>query len=407
MSDTATDTETPHYGEPPRDASEILKRAKALAPWLREQSDRIEQNRRLPGDVVEALRDTGVFRMAFPASWGGPDLTSPEQTEVVEALAYGDPSAGWCAMIGMDTGIYASYLDEATAKEMFADQDQITAGLILPAGKAERVPGGYRLTGRWRFGSGVTHAEWVIGGALVYRDGEKEPSPTGGPAHWRQFFMPHEQVEIIDTWTTTGLAGSGSCDYTVRDLFVPEARSFRLSEPLSRKGPQSLPDAVLRNMPGVPLGLARAALDHFREAASQRTIPGSGERWSDNYRMQFALGELEMRYKSIRHAVYGHLDRQWERLSSVEDLDDLAPDERVEGSLIRLHAFREARAIVTRVYDLLASSAIYRPNPVDRWLRDATTMCQHIVTQDPFIQSAGAHLLGGRPEFPYSLGIVD
>ncbi|WP_100445906.1 acyl-CoA dehydrogenase family protein [Glycomyces xiaoerkulensis] len=397
----------PSYPEPPKDAGEILERSRKIAPWLREQSERIEQGRRLPDDVVAALKDTGVFRMAFPSSWDGPGLDSYQQTEVVEALSYGDPSAGWCAMIGMDSGIYSGYLEESAAREMFADMDQVTAGLILPAGRAERVEGGFRLTGRWRFGSGVTHAEWVVGGALVHRDGEPEPGPTGGPKHWRLMYMPADQVEIVDTWDTTGLAGSGSCDYLVDDLFVPAERTFSFSSPRSADGPIGAPDAVVRNMPGVPLGMMRAALDHFRDLALSKTIPISGQRWADTYRMQKALGEMEMEYAAVRHAVYNQLRTQWERLEQVGEFAELTHHERIEGPLLRLYAFRTAREVITRIYDLLASSAIYRPNPVDRWLRDITTMCQHIVVQDPIIQSAGAFLLGAEPEFPYILGIVD
>ena len=396
----------PTHREPPAGSEEILDRARKLAPWLREQSDRIEAARRLPADVVEALRDTGVFRMAFPRDWGGPELNSYEQTEVIEAISYGDTSAGWCAMIGMDTGIYARYLDEAVARDLFADMDQITAGLILPAGRAERADGGYRLTGRWRFGSGVTHADWVVGGALVHRDGKPEPGPTGGPVHWRLLLMPAEQVEVVDTWTTTGLAGSGSCDYRVEDLFVPEERTFRFAEP-RMTGPMSQPDTVTRNMPGVPLGMMRAALDYFRDLTTTRTIPVRGDRWADTYRMQHALGEMEMQYSTVRHAVYGQLDAQWRLLEQVGGLDRFSPHERIEGPLLRVGAFRTARDVITRIYDLAASASIYRPNPIDRWMRDITTMCQHIVTQDLVLQSAGAHLLDTEPEFPYIVGIVE
>src|SRR4051794_2363078 len=143
---------------PPETGAEILGRARALAPLLRERSEEIERARRLPDDVVELLRATGVFRMGFGRDWGGPELTSAEQTEVVEALAYGDTSAGWCAMIGMDTGLYANFLDRSVAAEMFPSLDMITAGLLFPVGRAEKVAGGYRLSGRWQFGSGITHA---------------------------------------------------------------------------------------------------------------------------------------------------------------------------------------------------------------------------------------------------------
>ncbi|WP_100445896.1 acyl-CoA dehydrogenase family protein [Glycomyces xiaoerkulensis] len=392
---------------PADSAAEIIGRAERLAPWLRERSDDIEAGRRLPTDVVEAVRDTGVFGMAFPTSWGGPELTSSEQTRVIEALSYGDTSVGWCAMIGMDSGIYAGYLPEDAARSMFPRQDEITAGLIFPAGKAERVEGGYRLTGHWKFGSGVTHCDWVTAGAFVHRDGEPEPSPAGAERHWRMLMVPPSQVEVIDTWHTTGLAGSGSCDYKIHDVFVPAEHTFSFGEPLSRSGPLSQPDAFVRNMPGVPLGAARAALDHFRRIARDRVIPATGARWSDEHRIQTSLAECEMDFQAARHAVYGSLEAHWGRLGDDRTLDDLTDDERIATMLPRLNAFRAARRIITRLYDMLATGAIYQPNPMDRWLRDITTMCQHIVVQDHIVQSAGAYLLGGTPQFPFSLGIVE
>ncbi|WP_035739233.1 acyl-CoA dehydrogenase family protein [Glycomyces arizonensis] len=392
---------------PPLTAEEIIKRAEDLQPWLRERSDDIEAGRRLSGEVVEALRDTGVFGMAFPTAWGGPELTSSEQTRVIEALSYGDTSAGWCAMIGMDSGIYAGYLDEDTARGMFPAQNEITAGLIFPSGRADRVEGGYRLTGRWKFGSGITHCDWVSAGAFVYRSGEPEPSPAGAERHWRMFILPPTEVTVLDTWHTTGLSGSGSCDYEVQGVFVPESHTFSFGVPRSRSGPLSLPDAFVRNMPGVPLGTARAALDHFRAIARERTIAATGGRWADDYRIQLTLAECEMEFQAARHAVYGSLDEHWSRLATAASLDDLTDDQRIATMLPRVNSFRAARRIISRLYDLLATGAIYRPNPMDRWLRDITTMCQHIVVQDQIVQSAGAYLLGGDPQFPFSLGIVE
>lgn len=386
-------------GGAPQTAAQILARAQAVAPLLRARSEEIEQNRRLPADVVELLRGTGVFRMGFSRRWGGPELSSAEQTEVVEALSYGDASAGWCAMIGMDTGLYASFLDEADVKEMFPSLDMITAGLLFPVGRAEIVPGGYRLTGRWQFGSGITHSDWVVSGAFLYRDGTPYPSEADHDS--RLFLVPRAQVDVVDTWHTTGLAGSGSCDYTITNVFVPEGRSIVFSAVRSGSGPLAQPEVHMRNMPGVPLGVARAALDYARQVILDRG-------WSESWRMQVGLAECEADFFAARVGVYAALRRQWEALSAGADTDapGLTPQEVAALPLSRLHAFRTARSIVTRLYDLLQTASIYRSSPLDRWLRDTTTMCQHIVAQDRILQTAGAHLLGARPEFPLALGIT-
>ncbi len=390
---------------PASTAVEILARAKALAPTLRERAAQIESERRLPTDVVEMLRDTGVFRMGFDRTRGGPELNSMRQTEVIEALSYGDAGAGWCAMIGSDSGLYARFLEESVAKEMFDDLDMVTAGLLFPTGRAEMVPGGYRLTGRWQFGSGVTHADWVVSGAFLYRDGRPEPGPDGDPHDSRLFFVSRADVEVIDTWHSTGLAGSGSCDYTITDVFVPEERTLTFATVRNGEGPLSQPEVHMRNMPGVPLGVARAALDHAREIASTRVSPVTGA-MADDYRTQVTIADCEADYAATRHAVYAAMRRQHDVLAAGGTLADLTPDERAALPLSRRHAFRTARSIVSRLYDLLQTGAIYRRSPMDRWLRDTNTMCQHVVAQDRILQSAGAHLLGGKPSFALSLGIT-
>lgn len=390
---------------PVSSAAEILARAKAIAPMLRERAADIERERRLPPDVVEMLRGTGVFRMGFDRNWGGPELNSVEQTEVIEALSYGDAGAGWCAMIGSDSGLYARFLDEPVAKEMFSSLDMTTAGLLFPVGRAELVPGGYRLTGRWQFGSGITHADWVVSGAFIYRDGQPEPGPDGDPHDSMLFFVPRADVEVIDTWHSTGLAGSGSCDYTITDVFVPENRTASSASVRSGEGPLAHPEVYMRNMPGVPLGVARAALDHAREIASTRVSPVAGA-MADDYRTQVAIADCEADFAATRHAVYAALRRQHEVLAAGGTLDDLTPEERAALPLSRRHAFHTARSIVSRLYDLLQTGSIYQRSPMDRWLRDTNTMCQHVVAQDRILQSAGAYLLGGTPSFALSLGIT-
>jgi alkylation response protein AidB-like acyl-CoA dehydrogenase len=402
-----TMTPTP-VAEVPRTATEILARAKVLAPVLRERSAEIEQARRLPADVVDMIRDAGVFGMCFGRDWGGAELTSMEQTEVVEALSYGDASAAWCGVIGANTGIYSAFLDQDVAREMFPGPDTIVAGLLQPSGRAEKVPGGYRLTGRWPFGSGIAHADWVTSGAFIYSGGKPCPSPDGSDPHdSRQFMVPRAQVEVIDNWHTTGLCGSGSSDYTITDVFVPEEHTYSFDTVRGRSGPLAQPDAFTRSMCGVPLGVARAALDHAREVALTRVDRMTGVAWADSYRVQVTLAECEADFNATRNGVYGSMRRQWEVLAAGGTLDDLTPDERAASPLSWVHAFRTSRSIVNRLYDLLQTWSINRSSPMDRWLRDTTTMCQHLTAQDRILQSAGAYLVGGKPEFGICLGIVE
>ncbi|MER6046711.1 acyl-CoA dehydrogenase family protein [Streptomyces sp. NPDC001793] len=376
------------------DAQEILERARKAAPVLRERAEEIEQNRQLPRDVVEILRDTGVFRMAAPASWGGPEMTSVQQTEVIEAIATGDASAAWCAMIGSDSGIFSGYLDDTVARALFPRLDTITAGFVNPTGRAERAPGGFRVSGKWHFGSGMTHSDLLLAGCVVHRDGAPEAAPDGDGVHWRIVIARREDFTVHDSWYTTGLAGSGSCDYSTEDLFVPEEHAFSLLEPRRAGTLHAGPDAILRTMPGVPLGVARAALDHVRDLAATRTDKATGTPWSAHYRFTTAIAEAEADLAAARYAVYTSLAEQWARLERGEQP---TPDERVATALARYKAFEVARSIVNRLYTLVGGSAIYRKrSPMDRWLRDVSTMSQHVDAGVQNLKAAGELLLGGQ-----------
>ncbi|WIM95004.1 acyl-CoA dehydrogenase family protein [Actinoplanes oblitus] len=401
-----TTTQVP-VTSPPQTAAEILDRAKALAPVLRERAAEIERARTLPADVVELLRGTGVFRMCFGEERGGPGLTSMEQTQVVEALAYGDASAAWCAVIGANGGIYSRFLDQGVARGMFSSIDMVVAGLLQPSGRAERVPGGYRLSGRWSFGSGVNHSDWVMSGAFVFQDGQPYASPDGSNPHEsRQFLVPRSDVDVLDNWETTGLCGSGSSDYTMTDVYVPEEHTLTFDTVKGTPGPLAQPDSFTRTMCGVPLGVARAALDHARETALKRFDRMTGTAWADTFRVQVTLAECEAEYNAARAGIYAAMTRQWEVLSAGGTLDDLTRWERAACPLSWVHAFRTSRRIVDRLYDLLQAWSINRSSPMDRWLRDTTTLCQHLIAHDRILQSAGAYLLDSKPEFGICLGIV-
>lgn len=393
-----------HQSVIPSTPKGILEAAEAVAPELRERAVEIEHARRLPPDMVDKLRAAGIFSMGFSSEFGGPDLSSSEQMRVLEALSYGDTSVGWCAMVGMDSGLYSSYLKASAVREIFPSPHMVTSGLIDPAGRAERVHGGYRLSGLWSFGSGITHADWVSAGAFTYTNGEREL--VNGAPNWRIMLVPPSEVELIDTWHTTGLAGSGSLDYSISDVFVPEDHTFTFDVTPNRTGPLASPDAIMRKMAGVPLGATRAALDFVRELAQTKVSRSTGESWAQTYRAQTVIGECEMNYLAMRHAVYGSVEQRWDRLAAGNTLEDLTPEERVSTVLLVLNTFRTGLSIVRQLYDLLATTSIYKPSPIDRCLRDLTTACQHVQAQEVILQSAGAHLLGGKPQFPFALGLT-
>jgi alkylation response protein AidB-like acyl-CoA dehydrogenase len=376
---------------------DIVGRIRQVAPRIRERVQEIEDQRRLPVDVVNGLRQCGVFRAAMPAEWGGPELTSMEQISLVEELGMIDGSVAWCAMIGMDSGIYAGFLRPDVARTVFPRLDMITAGLVLPIGQAHEVDGGYRVDGYWRFGSGCTHADWIVGGCAVYRDGERVLDAWGAPI-WRLIVAPPSEFIIKDNWHTTGLAGTGSCDYTISGLFVPAGHVFAFDQPF-RDSPlhRGGADAITRKMSGVPLGVARAAISYVYELAEGR-VDYPNTPWKQSRRVRVAVSECEMRLAAARSAVYSSVEALWQRLVANEPP---TRQERAAAALARYYAFRTARDITQTLYDLVGGDAVYRNmTPLDRYLRDMTTACQHFVGQHKIIELAGQLLLGDEPDAP-------
>jgi alkylation response protein AidB-like acyl-CoA dehydrogenase len=380
------------------DAADIIDHVTALLPRVESSRARIAADRRLPDELVNALRGAGAFRMPMPESWGGPEMTLRQQTEVVERLATADPSTAWCVMIGSDAGYYSAFLDDAAAHEVFSDVDSITAGWIVPAGRAEVVDGGYRVSGHWSFGSCCLHADVIAGGCLVF-DGDAMVTTPSGMPEMRIVLAPASSWTIQDTWHTTGLAGSGSNDYETADLFVPRGHTFSLQEAPRRDGAlYRFPGAFFANMHGVPLGLARRAIDEVKAIAEDKVLMPEMVAMRDVPRVRTAVAKAEMALGAARAFTYANLDAVWDHLQTNEEL---TIELRVDLALARVNAFRTARDVAQAMVDTAGTQAIYRTSILDTLLRDAITMNQHIVAQDRMLEMVGGMALGNVPALPF------
>jgi alkylation response protein AidB-like acyl-CoA dehydrogenase len=386
--------------EPAMTAAEIRANARALSGFLREKSDAIEEARRLPGEVAARLRQAGMFRLMMPQEWGGPEMRPAEQVEVIEELAKANASAAWCVMIGCDSGFFAGFLEDGAAREIYPRLDMITAGSAIPSGRAERVAGGYRVTGQWSFGSGVTHADVVELACTLYENGASVAKGQGTPVTCG-FLTPAANVEVVDNWRTTGMRGTGSCDYSVKDLFVPERFLCNIRPPARRSGVLWRRSTnFLPKVSGVPLGMARAAIDFAVETVKNRVEIPSGRPLRNSGRIQSVIGAAEMLLGAARSYVFVAIEREWAHLESNEQP---TIRERTDSWLSRVNAAQAAREIVRMLYDALGSASIYSErSPLDRALRDAETVCQHIVMQHKTLAMAGAMLLeADTPVLPY------
>ena len=383
----------PGSTERPLTATDIRANVDALCDDIRDRdlATEFDAQRKLPVDIVERLRAAGVFRMNMPRSWGGPEMTSPEQVQIIEALSRADASVGWCAFIWCDSGIYSGYLEEGIARELYPRLDMAQSGWVYPAGRADRVSGGYRVNARWIFGSGCNHCDMLAGGCTIFEDDAPRLNTLGRP-EWRIMLAPRDSFRIEDTWFTTGLRGTGSNDYLAEDLFVPDEHSFSFFEPARREGPLwRRPDTLLRKMSGVPLGVARDAIDRAVQILEGKTDRITRQPYRELREVQQAVARAEAQLGAARAYVYQSLDAQWARLERGEPL---SVKERADTFLARQNAFQTGRAVVQLMYDTIGGAAVYSSNPFDRPLRDMMTACQHIVAQEKTLASVGSLLLG-------------
>ena len=375
-------------------SEEILANVRALVPEIQRRVAETAKLRRIPADLVEKLRTAGVFRIMFPRSWGGPEMPLPQQVELIETLSYGDPSVGWAVKIGTDSGYFCAFLDESAARELYPSIDYATAGQAPPNGRAVRVPGGYRVTGRWGFASGCTHADVMVGGCLVI---ETEGANPSGMIY---ILAPASSFEVEDTWYSNGLVGTGSHHYKTRDLFVPERHTFNLAGPAKMTGPL-FADAgsatVFIPMAGTPLGLMRRAIEVTLGLSREKVIslPPPPTLMRNLPRVKFALARAQMLYGAARAAVYESVNRYWEEL--LRDGHGSLQARRDMG-LARIYAHRTAREVAQLMFDTVGAPAVYEGLPLGSLLRDAIVINEHLGFNDGVVERLGGVMLGDSPE---------
>jgi alkylation response protein AidB-like acyl-CoA dehydrogenase len=391
-------------GQATADDSPILHAAIGLAEQIRAASDEIERGRRIPPGIAAAMKDAGVFGMAMPRVWGGPELDPLTQFRVIEALAMADGWVGWCAMIGSDGGYVTAFLDQDVARKMYPDVLVATGAAATTTGQARRVSGGYRVSGRFPFVSGCQHCEWVWLGCIVEENGIPRVDRNGVP-QTRQCLLRLSQCEILDTWHTTGLRGTGSNDVVVRDEFVEEARSFSFRDPklVKRPGPlYAFPFMFMAKGSAPALGVARHALDTLIESAAAKparryTVGEQVEApkvLRDDVYVQEAVGRAETLLAAARAYLFDVMGDLW-----ATAVDDRQPSERQVALFTTAypHIVGVCVDVVQLVYKAAGGGAVYQKGPLDRCLRDVLTMNQHVIGTLRTYEMAGRLLLGLEP----------
>jgi alkylation response protein AidB-like acyl-CoA dehydrogenase len=378
-------------------AQRMLADIRQLAPDISARAAEIESGRRVPLDLVEALKSIGVFRMFVPQSHGGLEFDIPVGLEIVGALSRIDGSVGWTAMIGSGCALVPSLLPREVYERVYqSGPNTIVAGSAQPVGTAELVPDGWRVKGRWAFASGCQHAEWMFGLCVMTEGGKPLPGPAGeaGPPLIRGFLLPAHQWRIEDTWYAEGLKGTGSHHISLPDTVIPAAHFFDLMTGSSCL-PGPLYQAVSQFLPlfhcAFAVGAAESALDALVALAqSGRQQISAAVPMRDSETFQGELGRIAAELEAARAFSQARIASHWRHA-----LEGTLKDE-----ALRIQATQAAAWITTacvRVADgcfvLGGGSAVYESSPLQRQLRDLHAAAQHAMVQQRQYVNAGKLLL--------------
>ncbi|OMC54289.1 hypothetical protein A5747_17505 [Mycobacterium sp. IS-836] len=357
--------------------------ARALAPEITQRADEAEALGTLPIDLVERLRTAGIFRALQPRSLGGFEVAPVEFIQMVEELARADGSTGWIAAIGAGAPAFSAWLEPAVARELFgSNADFLAATVFAPTGRA--VPDGdgrFAVEGRWPFASGCRHAEWLLAGMFVFDgfDGQAPRMIPGQGPDWRLAFFPRADAEIVDNWDVLGLRATGSNDVLARGLHVAEEHTIRpFFEPARQDGPLwrlAFFTLVGVALVGVPLGIARRALDEFTDLATTKTRAGTFEPLAQDPVAQVEFAGAEAAWRSARAFVLDEAGALWDT-ALAGDAPSL--QQRARFQLAAQQAMRAARHAVDTTFGLTGAGAVHATHPLQRCFRDLHTVGQHV-----------------------------
>ena len=374
---------------------QMLLRIAALAPMVARLAPDIEQDRRLPAELVSAFKSARIYSMLVPRRYGGLELDAPSSFRAVAALARLDGSVGWNAMIGQIASLMPFLASPALCEEIFRDgKDHVFAGSGQPVGRAERVPGGWKVTGSWPFASGCQYAEWIGPTCVTMENGSPIEAADGPGPMTRTFLIPAERWEIRDTWHAFGLRGTGSHHVVLTDAFVPDENFFEFPF-----GASFAPDPIFRMFPelvalshgSVAVGIAEGAIMDLVELA------GAGVKQLfmttplvETERFKEGLARLDADLMAARALLESQITRVWhDRERPAAKNPARGAEQRQAAVWITSACLRVAEGC----FELAGSRAVYESSSLQRRVRDLRVAAQHVAVHPRHYVTAGAAIL--------------
>ncbi len=388
MPDTALNTDTD---------IDWVARAKEVAPIIEAAATQTEADRKVTPEAMKAMHEAGLFRLSVPKAAGGFEAPVEQIIQAVEIVAGADASAGWCMGQGLGCARSSAFLDPEIAREIWDTPDGVLAW-GPPAGpmRAVAVEGGYRVTGKWQFASGIMNATWVGPNLPVFdEDGERRLDEDGKPES-RNMLIRKKDVQINDVWQVIGLRGTGSNGFEVEDFFVPEEFTFirdsrhyrRCDAPLYR-----IPLTTYYGMAfgSVALGVARPVLDSFIDMAETKKASHTAMVLRENPAVQREFATAEAGWGSARAYLHERVNALFGRGIPFEEW---SLSDRARLRIASTNAMHQSRNAVNWAYQAAGSGAIFQNNPFEKRLRDINAVCQQAQAQPVNYEHAGGALMG-------------
>lgn len=367
-----------------RTADDLLTAARSLRDLLDREAGASDDAGHMTTPVVDALFEAGLMTAALPTACGGAEADLVTQVLLYEELSAAEPAAGWSHMAcATSTAFAAAFMADDAVAEMFEDGRSVCAGQFAPRGAFVRVDGGFRVTGQYGFASGSGHAAYIMaGGTVVDADGEMVFGDDGMP-EMRVAALPRAEVSLDGGWHVLGLQGTGSQDYTVDDVFVPEGRTFQLfSEDPQRGGAQfriGIMPMTSAGHAGWALGVCRRALEEIAALAKVKQRMGAADVLAAQQLFQKEFGEQTAQFRSARAYVISAFDV----IQYAAEADGTAGLElKADVRVATTHATRVAADVILWCYRLGGGDALRDGHPLQRCMRDILAGTQHIFVDD-------------------------
>lgn len=379
------------------EAVELIRRAKALAPRFAERAQQVDREGRVPAVSVQEMVEANLLRVLQPRRWGGHEMDPRVFYQIQMALAEGCMSTAWIyGVIGVHYWQLPLFTEQAQQDVWGKDPSTRIASTYMPVGKAEKVDGGYRFSGRWAFSSGVEHCEWIfLGGLLPKLDG------SGALEHCT-FLLPKKDYRVVENWDVLGLRGTGSNDIIVDNAFVPEHRTNRTNDNSDAGCPgRALNSGWLYRIPFAQvfqravstacIGALEGAIAHFRQRAAAH-VGKHGAKTAEDPNAQLAVCEAMMAVDQLRLILL----RNYEPIVQCAKRGTQMP---VEDRLLQRAQSSQVPKIcgehVNALLRATAASGTYKTNPIERAFRDIHQARTHIANNaDAYARLHGAVMLG-------------